>query len=362
MKIAFYSRGLSLEGRIAVDAALAALVSRGNQVAHVPAARPGKWLAEFCPDALHTFGWSAITEAAPSAQATATPLVHSILRRHQLHELAKRTEVSPAAAARDALINDGAHLVTSTSAESAALARFGLSPGRITVVPSGVDTATFRPEGAVAIRTKAPRIVYLAGVERSGGGDDLIRALRRLPHVDVVFAARTRQRPFAASDLLRLSRLAEKTDVADRVSFLDNLDDADLAAVMRSADVCAALPHHDLHDSSLLRAMACGVPVVATACGAAFEWIEHGISGVLVPPCRPDPVARALYGLLADSTGRRLLGAAAADRMRVRHDWDRIAHDIETVYAEAIATSTIGSGASSLPNQTMEPGLRVMPV
>ena len=82
-----------------------------------------------------------------------------------------------------------------------------------------------------------------------------------------------------------------------------------------------------------LEAMACGVPVVASAVGGLVDTVVDGVNGVHVPPRRPGLVAAAVAGLLADPERRAALGAAGARRARRRYGWDRIARSTLEVYA-----------------------------
>jgi glycosyltransferase involved in cell wall biosynthesis len=68
----------------------------------------------------------------------------------------------------------------------------------------------------------------------------------------------------------------------------------------------------------LVEAMSQGTPVVATRVGGVPELVEDGVTGLLVPPGRPDELARALRALLEDPPLRRRLARAALDGAR-RH-------------------------------------------
>jgi len=86
-----------------------------------------------------------------------------------------------------------------------------------------------------------------------------------------------------------------------------------------------------------LEAMACGVPVVASAVGGLVDSVVDGVTGAHVPPRRPKLLAAAVAGLLADPGRRAALGAAGARRARRRYGWDRIAGSTMEVYAGLLA-------------------------
>ena len=63
--------------------------------------------------------------------------------------------------------------------------------------------------------------------------------------------------------------------------------------------------------NALLEALASGLPVVATRVGAAADVIKDGVTGIIVPPERPEELANALIFLLGDASSRREISARA---------------------------------------------------
>jgi L-malate glycosyltransferase len=84
--------------------------------------------------------------------------------------------------------------------------------------------------------------------------------------------------------------------------------------------------------TSLLDAMACGKPIVATAAGGIPEVIEDGLTGVLVEPRNPPAMAAAIIRLLGDPTLRRQLGEACLATVRERFSAERMVLDTLRVY------------------------------
>jgi D-inositol-3-phosphate glycosyltransferase len=87
-----------------------------------------------------------------------------------------------------------------------------------------------------------------------------------------------------------------------------------------------------------LEAMACGVPVVASAVGGQIDTVVHGVTGVHVPPREPAALAAALRDLLDHPEHRRDLGAAGVQRARERFAHDRVAAATREVYGEVLAS------------------------
>jgi glycosyltransferase involved in cell wall biosynthesis len=105
------------------------------------------------------------------------------------------------------------------------------------------------------------------------------------------------------------------------------IDDA--ATLMSHLDALVLPSYAEPFGTVLAEAMAAGTPVVATAVGGLGEVVTDGVDGALVPPGRPDALARGVIAVLAD---RDRLGAAAAVSAR-RFDAGAYARHVETLIA-----------------------------
>jgi glycosyltransferase involved in cell wall biosynthesis len=84
--------------------------------------------------------------------------------------------------------------------------------------------------------------------------------------------------------------------------------------------------------TSLLDAMACGKPIAATNTGGIPEVVEHGGTGLLVPPRDAEKLAEAIVVLLKDAAKRARFGAAAFNRVKERFSAERMVQDTLSVY------------------------------
>jgi glycosyltransferase involved in cell wall biosynthesis len=105
-----------------------------------------------------------------------------------------------------------------------------------------------------------------------------------------------------------------------------------MPSLLRSAEVVACTPWYEPFGIVPLEAMACGVPVVATAVGGIRDTVVDGGTGRLVPPRDPDALGDALAALIRDGRRARALGKAGRVRARARYTWDRVAADTERIY------------------------------
>jgi glycosyltransferase involved in cell wall biosynthesis len=90
--------------------------------------------------------------------------------------------------------------------------------------------------------------------------------------------------------------------------------------------------------TSLLDAMACGRPIVATEAGGIPEIVEDGVNGLLVPPRDARALARAIVDALKDEPLRRRMGAAGLARVHEHFTVERMVDETVSVYARVART------------------------
>jgi glycosyltransferase involved in cell wall biosynthesis len=83
----------------------------------------------------------------------------------------------------------------------------------------------------------------------------------------------------------------------------------------------------------IVEAMACGIPVVATAVNAVGDLVVPGETGLLVPPQRPDQLAEAVGYLLNHPKEAARMAAAARERLGTRYS-------VETLRGALVAAYT----------------------
>ena len=221
--------------------------------------------------------------------------------------------------------------------EAFQLIRMGRPRPGISVIPSGVDVDEFTPNGPLSPRGEAPRIVSVGKLLPCNGFDTIIRSLPFIPGAEFVVVGEA-DTGDPDGEVYRLRALAEQLGVAERLKLHGAASVADKPALLRSADVVACAPSYESSGVVALEAMACGVPVVASAVGALRDTVVHEVTGYLVGQQDPRKFAAAVNALLRDSFLRRSLGAAGRDRTVARYTWDRIAADTARLYEKSIST------------------------
>lgn len=139
-----------------------------------------------------------------------------------------------------------------------------------------------------------------------------------------------------------LLRLAERAGVAGALEARGWVEPPAIPGLLASADVAIVPMEDTLINRSrglakLLELMAAGLPIVASRVGQAAEYLEHGVSGLLVPPGDPGALARGALDLLADPALRARLGDGARAAAAAL-SWDCLAPTAERAYLRALAT------------------------
>jgi D-inositol-3-phosphate glycosyltransferase len=281
------------------------------------------------PDVVHTHFWMSGLAGLRAASALGIPIAHTYhalgIEKRRNQGAADTSPTSRLDIERDLARRVDAVIAT-TQHEVRQLVEMGLPCERAHVVPCGVDLGMFTPRGrAWPPRNGLQRIVSVSRlVERKGIGN-AITALAGVPDTELVIAGGP---PGGLVDTdheaQRFLALAERCGVADRVHVLGGLARDDVPALLRSADVVVCCPWYEPFGMVAVEAMACGRPVVATSVGGLAENVRHGDTGVLVPPRRPDAIARALRRLLADDECAAAMGARGRDRAQ-HYSWPMVA-------------------------------------
>ena len=293
------------------------------------------------PDVVHAHFWMSAHAALAAARPLAIPVVqtfHALGVVKRRHQGAMDTSPPGRIETERRIMREADRIVATCTDEVFELVRQGADPRRVSVVPCGVDLQLFRPEGPVAPRESARRRLVTIGrfVERKGIGD-VVEALAAVPDTELLVAGGPAARELEGHpEAERLRQLARRAGVADRVTLLGRLERSEVPGLLRSADAVVCVPWYEPFGIVPLEAMACGVPVVATAVGGMIDTVVDGQTGLHVPPRRPRDLAATLVPLLADAPLRRALGAAGARRARERYGWARVARATQQSYAAVL--------------------------
>jgi glycosyltransferase involved in cell wall biosynthesis len=121
----------------------------------------------------------------------------------------------------------------------------------------------------------------------------------------------------------------------------------DILGCIKGFDVFAMSSVTEGLGTSLLDAMACQTPIVATRTGGIPEIVEDGVNGLLVPPRDAPALARAIVQLLNDQTRRRQMGEAGFTRVNERFTVERMVAQTAAVYRRLVRGTGVAEARHS---------------
>jgi glycosyltransferase involved in cell wall biosynthesis len=290
---------------------------------------------------VHSHFWMSGIAAIRAAGAYGLPTVHTYhaLGAEKLRHQGAADTSPPVRILEEAKIARRIDCIVATSAaELIELQRMGSRIGSICVIPCGVDSEQFSPNGVGEPRN--PNVLRIATVSRlvpRKGVDTVIESMTSLENAELIVAGGGESaRIEDDAEVTRLSNLALRCGVSQRVSFRGPIEREGVAELLRSADIAVCTPWYEPFGIVALEAMACGVPVVASAVGGLKDTVIDGITGFLVPPRSPQKLADALRRLQTDARLRRTLGHAARKCAVTNYQWSKIALETLKVYRLSI--------------------------
>ena len=294
------------------------------------------------PDVVHALRWTSGLAALAAARDLGIPVVQEfsslgVSERRGSRDQAGAVTADGASAARlrlePAIGRSATAVVATNSAEVSDLASLGVHRSSIRVVPWGVDTDLFTPEGPVAKRNGRPRLLTVADLTQRKPLETLFRALTKVPGAELLVVGGPAEAKLGQDDnYVKLAKFAATLGITDRVIFTGEVEYAAMPPLLRSADLVISTCQYAPSGTTSLQAMACGTPVIAPPVGGHMDAVVDGTTGIIMPPDRPALLAQRIRQLLAHPMLIEAYGVAAVDRVRSRYSWDRIAGETIAVY------------------------------
>jgi glycosyltransferase involved in cell wall biosynthesis len=266
---------------------------------------------------LHAHDAHAVTLAGLCSLATRVPMVAT--RRVDFH------------LRRPGFWSRAERIIAISAAVADALSEDGIPLERVVMVHSGIDLEAARQAEPLGIREwlglpQEARLACTVGaLVPHKDHVTLLHAARRVasrfPSLHWVIAGEGELRPL-------LEWLTSELDLTSRVHFLGQV--AYPLRVIADADVYVVSSRQEGLGTSVLDAMARGIPVASTSAGGLPEMLHEG-AGILVQPRNPEALAGAVQRILSDAELRRRLVERAA-RAVERFSADRMAAEVRSVY------------------------------
>jgi glycosyltransferase involved in cell wall biosynthesis len=290
---------------------------------------------------VHAHDFYANVFAVPAAQAAGAHVVAS--RRDLGHWLSplQRRALGLACRAADCVI------ANATAVGELVIEAEGVAPGKLSVVPNGIDIAAFDARAAAdpalpPVAPSARRIAMVGSMHLPDKGHgDLLEAAALLR------ARGRRLQWLLISDGVLRSGLEERAralGLAEEVRFLGRR--GDVPAILSRVDLVVHPSWAEGFPNVLLEAMCARRPVVATRVGGCPEVVSDD-TGRLVEPRQPSRLADAIDELLADPAGARELGRRGRRVVEARYSLDRMSDSVEDLYARLVRRAPDAAAAAA---------------
>jgi glycosyltransferase involved in cell wall biosynthesis len=207
----------------------------------------------------------------------------------------------------------------------------GIREEKIEVVHSAIDPARFDvpplPRSALGVPEHAPLLGNVAALAAHKDQATLIKAmpmvLRELPELRLLIAGEGAMRGALEAQIKDLGLERSVTLLGFR---------RDIPGLMRALDAFVLSSREEGLGTSVLDAMACGLPVVATAAGGIPEMVVHERTGLLAPVGDAEGLAREIVRIFRDRALAERLGRAGRALVRERFTVDRMVEGNLRVY------------------------------
>lgn len=336
-----------------IEAAGAPVLVLHQQDDHEATAALARFLAEVGPAVVHNHMYRAEvvgTRAALRAVAMGLPRPFIV---STVHSSRVRRAADRALLAR--LTPEMDRLVAVSRAIERKIQREGRRGISVVLIPNGVDLERYEAQAPCCtlgeefgIPPDSPLAGVVARLEPEKGHPTLLEAwaivVREVPEARLLIVGEGSQRAALEVHAARLGLLggeevqrvgAQRVPADARVVFTGRRDD--IPALIVALDVAVLPSYREAQGVSLLEAMSLARPIVASRVGGIPEFVEDGVTGLLVEPRHPAALARAVVRLLRDRSQAGTLGRNARELVRERFCVGLMVRRVEDLYEEGIA-------------------------
>ncbi|MFC2081645.1 glycosyltransferase [Candidatus Bipolaricaulota bacterium] len=243
--------------------------------------------------------------------------------------------------------------VSNSQAAIDALVARGYPRNRFWLIRNGIDLPGLKhivEEGKAALRVKhglpaqGATVISIANLRPPKDHATLLDAMSELRTRSV-----TPELLLVGDGLFReeLEQQTRELGLEGNVRFFGRVDNRVVLELAVASDIAVLCSHVEGLPTSLIEAMAVGLPVVATDVGGVSEVVADGETGVLVPPGDPRALAQAIQDLIGDEVRRAAMSEAAQARVEERFSLSRTVEEHEDLYRELAGIdngTTTGTG------------------
>ena len=197
----------------------------------------------------------------------------------------------------------------------------------ITVVRNGVDIHLFKPNHK--INREEFSILYTGRLVYRKGLIDLVKSAEYVcneyPGASFILTGNGALRP-------TLEKMVQDLGLENNCSFLGFIAQDELIRHYQADTIYVLTSYYEGLPTTILEAMACGIPVVATDIPGTNDAVVDGETGILVPPKNPKALADGIIKLLGDENLREKMGEAGRKRVEKEFSWDIVCKRVLNAY------------------------------
>jgi D-inositol-3-phosphate glycosyltransferase len=307
-------------------------------------------------DLVHTHYWLSGWVGRNAREIWGVPLVASFhtLGKVKNYSLSRgeRPEPSDRLAGEERVIAEADRLIAATPVEASQLVGlYRAEPGRIRLVPPGVDHELFFPRDRDRAKARLHLanlrlLLFVGRLQAHKGPDVAVRALAEAvardpaATADVVLAiVGGPSGSDHGAEVAKLMDLASALGVSERVILFPPQPQSRLADFYAAAETVLVPSRSESFGLVALEAQASGTPVVASAVGGLRYIVEDGVTGHLVEGHDPADHAERVLSILGDAKARARMGDAGVARSLL-FSWDATAAGMLSVYRELLDART----------------------
>lgn len=218
------------------------------------------------------------------------------------------------------------------------------SPGKIIVIPNGVNQGVFKPDfnkeetrKKLGFSTKNLIMACDSRLENKNGTHDVIEAANYFKNdigdFKVIVVG-------DGPDRKKIEAMVDKYELKDRVFLLGRVQYSDLPKLMAACDIFIRPSLAEGFGISFIEAMACGVGVIATPVGGIVDFLKDRENGLFCEPGNPKDIAEKIKLLLVDKELFNRLVNNGLKTIKEEYNWDKISEKIKEIYQQILNSTS----------------------
>jgi D-inositol-3-phosphate glycosyltransferase len=244
-------------------------------------------------------------------------------------------------AAEKELVDSCQSIIAATDKGKQELERYyNAAPGKISVVPCGVNMELFRPVERGSVRqnlglTDEKVLLFVGRLDPLKGADRLLEAVPYLKDFQGLRLMMIGGDESSRCEIETLQGRCIDLGISDKVIFKGTVKQTELPGYYSAADVCVVPSYYESFGLVALESLACGTPVVAADVGDAKNIIHQFKTGCIVSSNAPENLADGIARML--SLPARDMEAALAVRASIsRFSWENVAGGITREFGSVL--------------------------